>query len=65
MLSLRAFMFQHVYLGGQAVPEHERAHEVIRRIFAQLVERGDDVDEIVDYIAGMTDRFALDYAEDI
>ncbi|MBA3375539.1 MAG: HD domain-containing protein [Actinobacteria bacterium] len=61
MLSLRAFMFEQVYLGGQAVPEHERAHEVIRRIFDQLVERGDDVDEIVDYIAGMTDRFALEY----
>ncbi|MDQ3379824.1 MAG: HD domain-containing protein [Actinomycetota bacterium] len=65
MLSLRAFMFEHVYLGGQAVPEHERAHEVIRRIFDQLVERGDGVDEIVDYIAGMTDRFALDYAESL
>jgi len=65
MLSLRAFMFEHVYLGGQAVPEHQRAHEVIRRIFDQLVERGDGVDEIVDYIAGMTDRFALDYAESL
>ncbi len=63
MLSLRAFMFERVYLGPQAAPEHVRAHEVIRRIFVQLVERGDDVDEIVDYIAGMTDRFALDYAE--
>ena len=28
-------------------------------------ERGDDVDEIVDYIAGMTDRFALDYASSL
>ncbi|CAN5745920.1 deoxyguanosinetriphosphate triphosphohydrolase [soil metagenome] len=65
MLSLRAFMFEHVYLGGQAVPEHQRAHEVIRRIFDQFVERGDAVDEIVDYIAGMTDRFALDYAESL
>ena len=65
MLSLRAFMFEHVYLGGQAVPEHERAHEIIRRIFDRLVERGDDVDEIVDYIAGMTDRFALDYADSL
>jgi dGTPase len=65
MLSLRAFMFEHVYLGAQAVPEHRRAHEVIRRIFDRLVERGDDVDEIVDYIAGMTDRFALDYAESL
>jgi dGTPase len=63
MLSLRAFMFERVYLGPQAAPEHERAHEVVRRIFDQLVERGDDVDEIVDYIAGMTDRFALAYAE--
>ncbi len=62
MLSLRAFMFERVYLGGQAVPEHERAHEVIRRIFDQLAERGDEAEEIVDYIAGMTDRFALDYA---
>jgi dGTPase len=63
MLSLRAFMFERVYLGPQAAPEHEKAHEVVGRIFDNLVERGDDVDEIVDYIAGMTDRFALAYAE--
>jgi len=65
MLSLRAFMFERVYLGVQAVPEHERAHVVIHQIFDQLVERGDGVDEIVDYIAGMTDRFALDYADSL
>jgi dGTPase len=65
MLSLRAFMFEHVYLGPQAAPEHERAHEVVRKIFESLVERGDHVDEIVDYIAGMTDRFALDYADSL
>jgi dGTPase len=63
MLSLRAFMFEHVYLGPQAAPEHERAHAVIAAIFGHLVERGDAVDEIVDYIAGMTDRFALAYAD--
>ena len=63
MLSLRAFMFERVYLGPQAAPEHERAHEVIRRIFDHLVVRGDPVDQIVDYIAGMTDRFALAYAD--
>ena len=63
MLSLRAFMFERVYLGPQAAPEHARAHDVVRRIFDHLVERGDDVDEVVDYIAGMTDRFALDYAD--
>jgi dGTPase len=65
MLSLRAFMFERVYLGPQAVPEHRRAHDVVQRIFDHLVERGDPVDEIVDYIAGMTDRFALTYAESI
>lgn len=62
MLSLRAFMFERVYLGPRAVPEHRRAHEVLLRIFEHLVDRGDPLDEVVDYIAGMTDRFALEYA---
>ena len=65
MLSLRAFMFERVYLGPQAAPEHEKAHEVIRAIFDHLVERGDNADAIVDYIAGMTDRFALGYADSL
>jgi dGTPase len=65
MLSLRAFMFEHVYLGPQAAPEHERAHEVIAAIFGSLVERGGGADEVVDYIAGMTDRFALAYADSL
>jgi dGTPase len=65
MLSLRAFMFERVYLGPQAAPEHARAHEVVRRIFEHLIGRGDPVEEAVDYIAGMTDRFALDYAESL
>ena len=65
MLSLRAFMFERVYLGPQAAPEHARAHEVVRAIFDHLVDRGDGPDEIVDYIAGMTDRFALAYADSL
>jgi dGTPase len=63
MLSLRAFMFERVYLGPQAAPEHEKAHEVVRAIFEHLIARDGDVDEVVDYISGMTDRFALSYAE--
>jgi dGTPase len=62
MLSLRAFMFERVYLGPQAAPEHERAHAVVRRIFDHLIERGDEVDDAVDYVSGMTDRFALAFA---
>jgi dGTPase len=65
MLSLRAFMFENVYLGPQVEPEHRRAHEVVHRIFESLVERGDAVDDVVDYIAGMTDRFALAYADSL
>jgi dGTPase len=60
--SLRTFMFERVYLGPHARSEHERAHGTVRRIVGHLAERGDSSDEIVDYVAGMTDRFALDYA---
>jgi len=63
MLSLRAFMFERVYLGPHTRPEHERARDVVGRIVADLADRGDSPDAIVDYVAGMTDRFALSYAE--
>jgi dGTP triphosphohydrolase len=63
MLSLRAFMFEHVYLGPKTRVEHERASGVVRKIFEHLVARGDEPDAVVDYLSGMTDRFALEYAE--
>jgi dGTPase len=62
MLALRAFMFEHVYLAPPARKEHARAHDAVRRIFEQLVARGDGEDAIVDYLSGMTDRFALEFA---
>jgi dGTPase len=65
MLSLRGFMFERVYLGEHARAEHARARRVIARIFEHRVQRGDDADEIVAFVAGMTDRFALAYAETI
>ena len=56
MLSLRAFMFERVYLGpGDAARSTSAPKETIRRIF----EHGASVE----FIAGMTDRFALSYAE--
>ena len=63
MLSLRSFMFERVYLGPDAAEEHERAHSTIRTIFGRLVDRGDPEQEITAFIAGMTDRFALAYAD--
>ena len=65
MLALRSFMFDHVYLGAVTRPEHERAHATIRRIYEHLVARGDDQEEVVEFIAGMTDRFALSYAAEL
>ena len=70
MLSLRAFMFERVYLGPQVGPEHRRAHNVVQAIFGRLIEdpyllptaEGDLAERITDYISGMTDRFALSYA---
>ena len=62
MLALRSFMFERVYLGPHTTEEHERARTSVHAIFEHLAERGDEPTEIVDYVAGMTDRFALDYA---
>jgi dGTPase len=71
MLSLRSFMFEHVYLGPHTREQHDQAEAVIERIFEHLVEHPDELpdgtgelpERIADYVAGMTDRFALTYAE--
>ena len=65
MLALRSFMFEHVYLAPHVRGEHERAHATVRRILDALAERDEDVDAIVDFVAGMTDRFALEYAAEL
>jgi dGTPase len=65
MLSLREFMFENVYLAPVTRPEHDRADMTIDRIYEHLAARGDSQDAIVEFIAGMTDRFALSYAEDL
>jgi dGTPase len=62
MLALRTFMFEHVYLGPVTRVEHERARATVRRIFAALADRGDPPEQITEFIAGMTDRYALEYA---
>ena len=58
MMRLRAFMFERVYLRQ----EHGHIKTTVRRIFEDLVDvRGYDLDDATDYLAGMTDRFALAY----
>jgi dGTPase len=65
MHGLRDFMFERVYLAEHARAEHRRAHETVRKIVDHLVARGDSPEEVVEYVAGMTDRFALAYAADL
>jgi dGTPase len=62
MLALRTFMFERVYLAADAKPNQQRARAAVRRIFDHLIEEGRSPQDATDYVAGMTDRFALDYA---
>src|SRR5437763_13106678 len=58
MLALRTFMFARVY----HQQDHTHVQATVQRIFDDLVERrGYDLEEATDYLAGMTDRFALAY----
>lgn len=69
--TLRDFMFEHVYLRGDAQLEQEKAISLVRALFAFYLDHPQDVPEeyhhapgdlptrIADYIAGMTDRYAL------
>jgi dGTPase len=69
MLRLRAFMFDRVYLGPTARAEHAKIERVLRGLFVWYCEAPEDLppgvegateaERIVDYLAGMTDRFAI------
>jgi dGTPase len=71
MTALRAFMFDRVYLGMAARQEHSRIERVIRTLFEHyasdpaLVPDGggapgaDHAQRVTDYLAGMTDRYAV------
>jgi dGTPase len=71
MLALRTFMFERVYLAPGTESQHEQAREVVAKVFAQLADHPEQVPDgpgdlgqrIADYVAGMTDRFALAFAE--
>ena len=69
MLRLRKFMFDRVYLGEAARRESERVNRALRGLFAHYMEHpeevpesepgADDCQRVVDYIAGMTDRYCI------
>jgi dGTPase len=69
MLRLRKFMFERVYLGPEARSEHDRVRRTLRGLFDHYLEHpelvgdeapgADPVQRVTDYVAGMTDRYAI------
>jgi dGTPase len=71
MDELRDFMFDRVYLREEARHEQDKAIGLVRALFAHYLEHPEDVPEeyhrapgdlptrVADYIAGMTDRYAV------
>jgi dGTPase len=59
MLRLREFMFERVYLGPVAQAERPRIERIVRGLFDHYAEQLGDEQQVVDWLAGMTDRFAI------
>jgi dGTPase len=77
MDELRDFMFDRVYLREDARAEQDKAIALVRSLFAHYLEHPEDVPEeyhrapgdvptrVADYIAGMTDRYAVTVYEQL
>jgi dGTPase len=71
LTAFRQFMFDRVYLRDDAQAEQEKAVGMVRSLFSHYLDHpaeipeeyhhapGDLATRVADYIAGMTDRFAL------
>lgn len=70
---LRRFLFEQVYHAYPAKDEADKAKEIVKQLYCYLVKHterpskvGESIERTVcDYIAGMTDRFALAKFEEI
>jgi dGTPase len=73
MLRLREFMFAEVYLGPEAQRQKPRIERMLRGLFDHYVEQPPPAltpdatheQRVVDWLAGMTDRFAIRSFEDL
>jgi dGTPase len=66
MVRLRSFMFENVYLGPTARAEHAKIERVLRGLFEWYCSHPDELppgpdlaDRVIDWLAGMTDRYAI------
>jgi dGTPase len=73
MMSLRTFMFENVYLADSAKSEHPRIERMLRILFDHYVKHppapmtpgASEAERIVDWLAGMTDRYAIRVFSDL
>jgi dGTPase len=73
MMNLRTFMFENVYLAASAKSEHPRIEKMLRVLFDHFVENppapmtpgASQAERIVDWLAGMTDRYAIRVFSDL
>jgi dGTPase len=73
MLRLREFMFEAVYLGPEAQRQQPRIERLLGTLFEHYVEQppaaltpdATHEQRVVDWLAGMTDRFAIRAFEDL
>jgi dGTPase len=71
MLTLRSYMFEKVYLRSSAETQRRRAQQIVRDLVTYYLENhneipetyrhdeADDLTQVIDYVAGMTDRYAI------
>jgi dGTPase len=72
MMDLRSFLFDNVYLSEKAKADEPKAYEIVRTLFDHYRQHPDDMpaeerprpgqsvaEAVVDYVSGMTDRFAM------
>ncbi len=74
---LRQFLFDHVYIGSIAKKEEDKAILLVKKLYRYYLEHISDINfstdekhindeqKVIDYIAGMTDRYAINRWKEI
>ena len=77
MNEVRDFMFERVYLRPETEPQRRRARQVVRDLIDHFLNHpqeipptyfhdgADTLTQVIDYVAGMTDRFAMRVHDDL
>ncbi|HWI54688.1 MAG TPA: deoxyguanosinetriphosphate triphosphohydrolase [Desulfobacteria bacterium] len=79
MSRLRLFLFENVYVGSEAKTQEHKAKEILQRLFTYYFNNSDSLPKdltekvieqdkarlVCDYVAGMTDRYAIQTYTDV